>query len=383
MRKNSRIISLPFLTAFFCIVLALPAWGAQKMFGNMALVSQSDSNNILISLANIATFTSPVTAMARIGTWCGTPSKTNPCLIKILPGNYNLGSASLTMQPYVDIEGSGEAVTFISSALNSPTLAGVVNGADNSEIRFLTVTNTFAGTGSGVAIANKSQSPKITHVTAIVSGAMTSYALYNSGSAPTLNNVTALVGGLTGYGVYNTAASPAMNNVSVTATASFESFGVYDSGSSSPTMDGVTIKTDGHFSNGVYNAQSSPNMTNVNVTTRGLNSYAMTNISSAPVMNDVIISALPGTNGYGVSNESSTLTMSNVTVSTTGRSSCVSNHSSTVTADRSTIVGGINNDASSTMKIGGSRLVGGAVGDGATCAASYDGNFVALGANCR
>jgi hypothetical protein len=229
MRKNSRFISASFLTALFLIVLALPAWGQKnkEMFGNMALVSQSDSNNLLISLANVATFTSPVTAMARIGTWCGTPSKDNPCLIKILPGNYNLGSGSLNMMPYVDIEGSGEAVTFISSALSSPTLAGVVNGADNSEIRFLTVINTFAGSGSGVAIANKSQSPKITHVTALVSGVMTSYALYNAGSSPTLNTFTAIVGGATGYGVYNTASSPVMKNVTLTATSSFESFGVY------------------------------------------------------------------------------------------------------------------------------------------------------------
>ena len=40
-------------------------------------------------------------------------SSTNPCLIKIEPGIYDIGSKSLQMKPYLDIEGSGELVTTI------------------------------------------------------------------------------------------------------------------------------------------------------------------------------------------------------------------------------------------------------------------------------
>ena len=44
------------------------------------------------------------------------------------------------MSPYVDIEGSGEGVTTITSALG--TGSGTVVGANNSELRYLTVKNT-------------------------------------------------------------------------------------------------------------------------------------------------------------------------------------------------------------------------------------------------
>jgi hypothetical protein len=385
MKENSRFIGSQLLMALFLIVLALPAWGAPRRdaFGNMALVTQNDGNNLLLTMAKIATFNSPVTAMARLATWCGTPSKDNPCLIKILPGNYNLGSGSLTMQPYVDIEGSGEEITSITSAHNDATFSGVVNGADNAELRLLTVRNTLAGIGTGVAIANKSASPKITHVTAIAQTVLNCYALYNSGSSPTLNNVTAIVGGSTGYGVYNTDSSPVMNNLTITATPDFQSFGIYNAAASSPSVSNATIKTTGHFSNGIYTTDSSPSLRNIVVTTSGLNSFAMTNKTSTLVMNDVSINSLPGTNGFGMSNESSKLTLSNVTVSTTGPASCVSNVSSSVIADHCTVVGGISNDANSTMKLGASKITRGVFGDGMTCAACYDGNFIALGATCR
>jgi hypothetical protein len=286
-RKYTHLVSL-LLAALFSIVLALPAWGAGlakplEKFGNMALVAQSDTNNknLQLTLANIATFSNPVTAMDRIANWCGTPSEANPCLIKILPGIYDLGAGSLTMKPFVDIEGSGESTTVITGTNGDTTLGGVVNGASNAEIRFLTVKNSRQASASGtaVAIANKSQSPKITHVTAITSGALSAYAMYNSESSPILNNVTISASGISCNGMYNTAASPVLNTVTVSALCSFESFGIQNVNSSAPKLNGVTIKTDGHFSNGVYNSESAPFMRNVDVTTTGLNSYAITNVT--------------------------------------------------------------------------------------------------------
>ena len=68
-------------------------------------------------------------------------SAANPYLIIIEPGVYNIGSSGLQMKSYVDIQGSGENVTKITGTISSNT-AGVVMGANNVEIRFLTVENT-------------------------------------------------------------------------------------------------------------------------------------------------------------------------------------------------------------------------------------------------
>ena len=66
-------------------------------------------------------------------------SATNPYLIKVGPGIYDLGTGSLQMKEYVDIEGSGEKVTTITSTVNysGPPTGGTVNGSNNAEIRYL------------------------------------------------------------------------------------------------------------------------------------------------------------------------------------------------------------------------------------------------------
>jgi hypothetical protein len=43
------------------------------------------------------------------------PTAANPYLLKLEPGSYDLGNQSLTLLPYVDLEGSGEGTTTISS----------------------------------------------------------------------------------------------------------------------------------------------------------------------------------------------------------------------------------------------------------------------------
>ena len=46
-------------------------------------------------------------------------SATNPYLIKVGPGIYDLGTSSLQMKEYVDIEGSGEKTTKITGAVTN------------------------------------------------------------------------------------------------------------------------------------------------------------------------------------------------------------------------------------------------------------------------
>jgi hypothetical protein len=141
-----------------------------------------------------------------------TADATHPYMIKLGPGIYDLGTSSLQMKANVDIEGSGELTTIITGHLNS-NVSGVVLGASNAEIRFLTVRNTGGGPNA-VAISNNSASSKITNVTAYAGGGGTNYCVLNIASSPTLTNVTAS-GGSDSYGVYSTDSGTIQINHSV------------------------------------------------------------------------------------------------------------------------------------------------------------------------
>lgn len=305
----------------------------QKKAGKVAIVAQSGGD-----------YTSPVAAMSNLASWCGTPSSGNPCLVKIMPGVYDLAGGSLTMQSYVDVEGSGENTTVITSTFtyDRQEPLGVVNGADNAELRFLTVHDKTGYPYQRIAISNNGQSPNITHVTAIAAadgyyGAMGAYPLTYSVPAGSC-------------GVLNTNSSATMSNVTVKASGGgWSSAGVFNV-KSSPTMNDVVITADSCESNvGIYNDNSSPRLSNVTVKTgSGMGSTAMWNTSASAV---------------------------------------------TILVDRSDLEAGsvgetlgnsVNNSANVTLAIGGSKLVGTVTNTGTiTCVASYNGDYVALGTGCQ
>ena len=57
------------------------------------------------------------------------------------------------MKPYVDIEGSGELTTKITFTGSASSTTGTLVGANNAELRFLTVENT-GGDAYAIAIYN-------------------------------------------------------------------------------------------------------------------------------------------------------------------------------------------------------------------------------------
>jgi hypothetical protein len=216
-------------------------------------------SKVAIVAASGGDYINPATAMGDSSNWCGTPSATNPCLLKIMPGVYTVAS-SVVMQPYIDIEGSGENITIIQGSIDSPT-AGVVHGASNAEIRLLTVKNTGGGT-NGTAIYNTSASPKITNVTATALGGTNgSIGVYNNASSPIMTNVTASASGGSGnnLAVANLSSSPVMTNVTATASGGSTARGVYNNSitatSINVTMTNVVATASGGSINyGVYNA---------------------------------------------------------------------------------------------------------------------------------
>jgi hypothetical protein len=247
------------------------------------------------------------------------------------------------------MEGSGENTTTITGHIDGLD-AGVVSGASNAEIRFLTVRNTGGGDWA-VAIYNASASPKMTHVTASVSGGTHNYGVRNLSSSPTMTHVTASAsGGTSGVGVGNNNSSPTMTHVTASASEGTQNIGV-------------------------SNYSSSLTMTN-----------------TTPIMTNVTASASGGTYCHGVENNSSAPIMTNVTVSASGgiahNYGVHSYNSGTIRINHSVIKGTTNtvyNDLGTMTFIGDTQLDGGDVfNDGTlTCVGTYNGNYVALNPFCE
>jgi hypothetical protein len=126
-------------------------------------------------------------------------SASKPYLLYIEPETYNLGNRSMQMKPFVDIEGSGELNTTITSSVSSDGgTTGTVEGADNAEMRFLTVQSTGTAGENSIAILNDSGSPRLTHVSANTSGGDNGFHIGVSTqgrSQPTMTDVTASASG--------------------------------------------------------------------------------------------------------------------------------------------------------------------------------------------
>jgi hypothetical protein len=146
-------------------------------------------------------------------------SATNPWLIKLDAGVYDLGTSSLTMKPYVDIEGSGEDVTKITAASCS---FGTVNASNNAEVRFLTVNSSVC---SAVFVPGGT-SPKFTHVTltAAVPGGSEFLGGLNSSGQPILTDVTVNLP-LGGFGIL-LSGGEVLRRVSVTVAPAVYSIGI-------------------------------------------------------------------------------------------------------------------------------------------------------------
>ena len=287
-------------------------------------------------------YADPVIAMNNLSAWCGTPAAANPCLLKIMPGVYNVGENSVQMQSYVDIEGSGENATKIVGNPSSYN-TGIVNGASNAEIRLLTVEHTGGGFYA-IAVYNENASPKMSNVTATASGGTSNYGVSNYSSSPVMTNVTATAsGGMNSISIQNlNSSSPIMINITATASGGTSNYGIANDSSSSPTMNKVTSTASG-----------------------GTNSYGISNCSSSSTMTNVTATALGGINNIGIFNHCG----------------------STIKIEHSVISGSsytIYNEVA-TIMIGNTRLDGGPiVNSGGTiiCAGVYDENFTFYSNTC-
>jgi hypothetical protein len=298
---------------------------------------------------------------------------TNRYLVWVAPGVYG---ERVTMKEWVDIEGAGENATRITHPGSPNPDTGTVVGANNAELRSLTVENTGGTIAADYAIAiyNSGVSPSLLHVTAKASGGShSSYAVMNDTySSPNMTNVTAIASGAspdTNSGVLNNNySSPNMTNVTAIASGGTYNQAVANAFSSSPNMTSVTATASGGtYSYGVVNNSASPKMTRVKASASGAatTNIGVYNTSSSPQIMASNVGAAGGILSAGV-------------YSTAGSNVKIGN--SKIAGSTHTVV----NQSGDTTSIGASQLAGGYVDNAGTlaCAGVYDENYTFYSNTC-
>lgn len=136
-------------------------------------------------------------AMAAVPTPTG---RGEAWLLRIEPGLYDLGGATLEMKPWVDVEGGGQNITVVRSEVCSMlgvNPSGAVAGASVAELRDLSVENTCAiaeRIGVAIAVPETATAASIHRVTArstSLSPTGWAAAIYVIGSRTTIEDVKA------------------------------------------------------------------------------------------------------------------------------------------------------------------------------------------------
>lgn len=252
----------------------------QKKYANVIIVAKSGGD-----------FSDPIAAIASITT----ASATNPYLVKIMPGVYDLGTTGLSLPSFVELEGSGKIAT---------KLIGSANCNPSSALRSLSIENPSGGglTVNSADVRNVSVKAKDVGIAAYGNATISSSDVEASrlnslesvgifvASTPasqrvTLTDVTALAtgtnGGTDGYAIHNFYGSVTMNNVTAIASASpsVTNWAVYSIGAIETVISNSTLKAVGHY-----------------------NQYGITNLygSTTTVSNSKIITEDPAGGGSNV-----------------------------------------------------------------------------------
>jgi hypothetical protein len=233
----------------------------------------------------------------------------NTYLVWVAPGMY---SETVTMKPYVHLQGAGQEATVITSTASGaswpppPTLAL----SSDTSLRDLTVGNGGTGNYNVVLLATAGTTRTlVADVTARAEGGgtnNTAVALTGSGTGLTLQDVTALGenGSNGNYGLLNEAAAAAtLLGGSFTAGGGFYAGGIYNAGSATLEAAGVTtLAEDGsEYNYGLYNAGgAAATLSGGSFTGRGGNhARGLYNIDSGTTLEAKDVTAL-GKDGSGL-----------------------------------------------------------------------------------
>lgn len=286
-------------------------------------------------------FTDPILALDSVTD----ASESNPYLLKIMPGVYDLGAGPLVLKPFVDVEGSGENVTLLSGA-NQDVLLGLVVGAANVNVRQLSISN------------------------------IGRTAVYLSGVSPTFSSVSILAEGGDVFGIQVRGGSPAFEDLKVVASTAGTAWGIYDESSAARYRHvGIDITAGSSYGFQCQGCSSSLLECSI-VVGGGTNATGVSAGSPAGLTLDSVVVASPA-NGYQTAGNGGTSTLRNVAI--TAGSVGISNYFfATVDVVRSSIAGGIYSfiGDSSNTNIALSQITGPlASGSTYTCFQNYSGDF--------
>jgi len=209
-------------------LIALGAGGAG--YGNHTVVALSGGD-----------YPDPVAAMTDRASWCGVPSRTNPCLMKIMPGIYNL-NAALPLISYIDIEGSGRNITVL--VRNSTGFTGGIIkatgqcGNETCEVRDLSLR--ADGSGSGISAngiySSSSAGPRVRNVEIDVSvtGGNT-MGIYGDGGNVSLVDCYIKTAGSSSRGIRGDSSTISVRDCIVEANGTSATEALYGSGSNFET----------------------------------------------------------------------------------------------------------------------------------------------------
>ena len=139
------------------------------------------------------------------------PSATNRWLVKLEPGIYDIGTTSLQLRSFVDIEGSGIDATSIQGSVDAGDLtSATIRGVNNVEVRLLTVTAWKTPGATGTIASYNENAPtlrfyRVKFVAQSNTGGVV-WGMRNFSSAPIIEEcevISSLSGGsnTTAYGV--------------------------------------------------------------------------------------------------------------------------------------------------------------------------------------
>lgn len=185
----------------------------QKKYAKIAVIAKAGGDYTDIFLAT-----------NDLSSWCGTPSATNRCLMKIMPGVYDHRGWNFEVTAYLAVEGSGEEVTRL---INTTAFM-----YSNSAMRALTIENQNIGIWAYHANPYTLENVTLNITDANDRNGYPGFGILNDYcSSFALKNVTVNVSGPGPfYGIWNLYSSGNMKGVSLNAPGS--TTGIYNTGGS-------------------------------------------------------------------------------------------------------------------------------------------------------
>ena len=366
--------------------------------------------------------TNLLTALAAITT----ASASNPWLLKIEPGIYDLGTSQLIPKTYVDIEGSGRDTTIITSAAQGnggPGATVLVNSGIQSEMRDLTVRNTSAGMGRGVYIV--SGNFQLTRVNVDVDTVDQSVAVEIVNSSPVLSDVSIKIKtgrwGATGVAMWSSSSRIERLAVQISSSNS-DAVGISVGGSSYPTLSIISVDLQSSLTAfGVVFQGGNPLMANCEIRVSGgttLNTGIFSKNAGTSQVRDCFVNvqgveargtdvqspaileirgstlwATSSGRAWGLFNEGGQMSVLSSEVhgigTTLGIGAFNINGTSVTQIDHTTVegssYGASNFTVGDRIYMGASKLIGSVQATGAggyTCVASYNGSYAAISSAC-